>query len=412
MIHTIEFNNVSKVYRLGVTRDSVPTMISTWVKAMISRNERERHHKGQHWAVRNVSFSLSQGESLALVGANGAGKSTILKLLAKITKPTSGSLKINGSLSTLIELGAGFHPELTGRENIFLNGAILGIKNQEIKRRFDSIVDFSGLADFIDTPVKRFSSGMAVRLGFSIAASINPDVILVDEVLAVGDSIFQMKCMQRIQELINSGTTLIFVSHNMGLVKAVCKLGLYINRGNLEYFGNVNDAIDHYNRDLNKHRISSKTDLKNEDGSTFSDIAFIKMVKIEALNHEHPTTLKSNRPARLTICYHSYQDIKETSVVVRIVRSDGVSCCVMFSRQDNVHLPLSEGDGEITIDLDPLQLFPGSYHFLAALKNKDETVVFDHIYSDWFHVEGDAKGYEDLDGIYEPHRHWNQVNSA
>jgi lipopolysaccharide transport system ATP-binding protein len=181
------FENISKRYNLGLTRTSLPTVFSHWLKTKVTRKALPTQNKVL-WALRDVNFELNQGQSLALVGSNGAGKTTILKLLANITKPSSGRLTINGKLSALIELGAGFHPDLTGRENIFLNGTILGLSRKEIERRFDDIVDFSELERFIDTPVKRYSSGMVVRLGFSVASCIEPELLLVDEVLAVGDS--------------------------------------------------------------------------------------------------------------------------------------------------------------------------------------------------------------------------------
>ena len=230
----IEFSNVSKRYNLGLTRTSLPSVISQWVKqALLGSNSSDRKY---HWALRDVSFNLEKGQSLALVGPNGAGKSTILKLLAKITNPTSGKAEVNGQLSALIELGAGFHPDLTGRENIFLNGTILGLTYKDIQRRYDEIVAFSEIEEFIDTPVKRYSSGMTVRLGFAVASCIEPDILLVDEVLAVGDASFRQKCIERIKTLLSNGTSLIFVSHDMGLVRAVCERALYIEHGQVQGF--------------------------------------------------------------------------------------------------------------------------------------------------------------------------------
>ena len=231
---TIRFEHISKQYRLGLTRTSLPSVISDWIKSTGKHKVNELPRDKKFWALEDVSFELKQGESLALIGANGAGKTTILKLLANITRPTSGYININGRLSALIELGAGFHPDLTGRENIFLNGTILGLTRKQITDRFDEIVAFSEIEQFIDTPVKRYSSGMAVRLGFAVASCIQPEILLVDEVLAVGDASFQQKCMHRIRTLINNGTSIIFVSHNFYLVQAVCLTALYLEKGQMK----------------------------------------------------------------------------------------------------------------------------------------------------------------------------------
>ena len=211
MLPTIEVQNVSKKYRIGKAPLSLRSLVNF-------RNQKNQYH----WAVKEVDFSLYPGQALGIIGPNGAGKTTILKLLSKVTFPSSGKINMNGCFSALIELGAGFHPELTGRENIFLNGTILGMRKQEIQTRFDEIVDFAGIGKFLDTPVKRYSSGMYARLGFSVAAHIDPDILLVDEVLAVGDMAFQKKCYDRMVDLIKKGTTLIFVSHNIRAIQKVC----------------------------------------------------------------------------------------------------------------------------------------------------------------------------------------------
>lgn len=403
---TVQFKDVTKKYRLGMTRTSIPTMLSSWAKSALHRAPALDADARTHWAVRDVSFELERGNSLALVGANGAGKTTILKLLAQITRPTSGEIHVNGKLSALIELGAGFHPDLSGRENIYLNGAILGLKKEEIRRRLDSIIAFSELERFIDTPVKRYSSGMAVRLGFAIAASIDPDVLLVDEVLAVGDSSFRLKCMNRIQELLKNGTTLIFVSHNMGLVKAVCNQGLYIEKGQSKFFGSTNDVIEVYNRVLNEQRMGEREGEQAEE-NIHRGTAEITRLDVQGVGAGKENVLNTNQPARITVHYHAYHDIGEVAMVLRIIRSDGVFCSTMYSRQDGAPVMLRQGRGTISATLNPLQLFPGTYYVVATLKNKSESLSFDMTYSDWFHVEGDGAGYEDLDAIFEPNRIWD-----
>ena len=218
---------------------------------------------------------------LALVGANGAGKTTILKLLANITKPTSGSISTYGQISALIELGAGFHPDLTGRENIYLNGTILGIDRKTIASRFDEIVAFSELERFIDTPVKRYSSGMIVRLGFSVASFMEPEILLVDEVLAVGDAAFQQKCLKRIRSLIQNGTSIIFVSHNFYLVQAVCETSLYIQKGQIKHYGATKDVIDIYERDLHQERSRKFIGVSPEKSDSSEDI---EITQVEIFN--------------------------------------------------------------------------------------------------------------------------------
>src|SRR5215470_13398718 len=234
----IEFHNVSKRYaRRKVEGSQLRT--SLWESLFQRRQE-------EFWALHEVSFQVERGEALGIIGHNGAGKSTILKLLSRITVPSAGELMINGRLSALIEVGSGFHPELTGRENIYLNGSILGMMRREITKKLDSIVDFAELRQFIDTPVKRYSSGMYVRLGFSIAAHLNPDILLLDEVLAVGDAAFQRKCIQRITELKKNGTTIVFISHDLRAVQQLCDRVILLKKGQIEADGAPAETIELY----------------------------------------------------------------------------------------------------------------------------------------------------------------------
>lgn len=237
----LKFNKVSKRYRVRqeLAQNAARNPILRKIQSL-------RLPAQDFWAVRDVSFEVERGEALGIIGHNGAGKSTILKLLANITTPTSGEITINGRLSALIEVGSGFHPELTGRENIYLNGSILGMRRREISKKLDSIVDFAGIRQFLDTPVKRFSSGMYVRLGFSIAAHLDPDILLLDEVLAVGDATFQAKCLQRINELKQAGTTIVFISHDLAAVERVCDRVLLMQRGQIVADGAPHESIAAY----------------------------------------------------------------------------------------------------------------------------------------------------------------------
>lgn len=204
----------------------------------------------EFFALKDVCFEVKQGDRLGIIGRNGAGKSTLLKILSRITEPTTGRVKIRGRVASLLEVGTGFHPELTGRENIFLNGAILGMGKAEIRRKFDAIVDFAGVERFLDTPVKRYSSGMYVRLAFAVAAHLEPEILIVDEVLAVGDAQFQKKCLGKMHEVGAEGRTIIFVSHNMSAVRALCGTGLLLNGGCVDYSGSAADAVEQYSRSL------------------------------------------------------------------------------------------------------------------------------------------------------------------
>ena len=406
MSYTVQFDNVSKKYRLGMTRSSLPNLLVEFSKSVMNRGRQNEARRNLiHWAVKNVNFDMRAGESMALIGPNGAGKTTILKLLAQITKPTTGNIKVNGKLSALIELGAGFHPDLSGRENIYLNGVILGLKREEIRNLYDEIVEFSELEHFMETPLKRYSSGMAVRLGFAVAASIKPDILLVDEVLAVGDASFRLKCVQRIEKLLQHGTSLIFVSHNMDLVKAVCEKSIYLDHGQAIYFGNTNEAVDIYNRALNERRIQQ---FSASEGSQDTSKGFVEIteVKIVGQNDTPNASLTTTQPARIDINYISYDDIADSVIVLRIIRTDGISCSVLYSNLDNVHFSIKKGAGNISVRLEPLQLFPGVYYVAATLKSANEAITFSIGRSDWFEVKGKHHGYQDRDAVFEPNHQW------
>jgi len=216
------------------------------------------------WSLKDINFEVKKGEVLGIVGRNGAGKSTLLKILSKVTAPTTGKIKIDGRIASLLEVGTGFHPELTGRENIFLNGAILGMTNTEIRSKFDEIVDFSGVERYIDTPVKRYSSGMYVRLAFAVSAFLEPEILIVDEVLAVGDAEFQKKCLGRMKDVsTNDGRTILFVSHSMPAVKNICTTGLLLKNGQVDLIGSSDDVVNHYYSNFIQVNSESKVDLTN-----------------------------------------------------------------------------------------------------------------------------------------------------
>jgi lipopolysaccharide transport system ATP-binding protein len=241
----IRVENLSKRYVIGAAQERQDTL-RDWLVAAGRSLRRRKVEENEFWALRDVSFTVQRGEVVGVIGRNGAGKSTLLKILSRITEPTSGRALINGRMGSLLEVGTGFHPELTGRENIFLNGAILGMRRAEIARKFDEIVAFAEIEKFLDTPVKRYSSGMYVRLAFAVAAHLEPEILLVDEVLAVGDAAFQKKCLGKMGDVAKEGRTVLFVSHNMSAVQRLCQNAIFLRDGRMIDYGNVQKIIDLY----------------------------------------------------------------------------------------------------------------------------------------------------------------------
>jgi lipopolysaccharide transport system ATP-binding protein len=242
----ISADALSKRYRIGELQAGYGTLRDSLVRVAKGVGHRHHHEKQDIWALRDVSFELAEGEVLGLIGRNGAGKSTLLRVLTRITAPTSGTATIRGRIGSLLEVGTGFHPELTGRENVFLNGAILGMRRREITRKYDEIVEFSGVSRFIDTPVKRYSSGMYVRLAFSVAAFLEPEILLVDEVLAVGDAEFQRRCLGRMEDMGESGRTVVFVSHNLQTISQLCDRAILLDGGSVVMDGDSADVVARY----------------------------------------------------------------------------------------------------------------------------------------------------------------------
>lgn len=276
MATAIEFNNISKIYRLGlVGTGTLAHDLKRWWTINVRGKEdpyltigetNDRSTKGESeyvWALRDIDFKVEQGDVVGIIGKNGAGKSTLLKILSKVTAPTTGTIRARGRIGSLLEVGTGFHPEMTGRENIYMNGAILGMSKQEITKKLDEIIDFSGCERYIDTPVKRYSSGMMVRLGFAVAAHLDPEILVVDEVLAVGDAEFQKKAIGKMQDVSRGeGRTVLFVSHNMDAVINLCQRGILLNNGRIEHIGTAHETVNKYlqgNQLLSSYRNESNT---------------------------------------------------------------------------------------------------------------------------------------------------------
>jgi len=408
----VRFDHVSKQYRLGLTRTSLPALLASRVRSWMSPTVRAPKSSSL-WALRDITFELHPGDAMALVGPNGAGKSTLLKLLSNITAPTEGTIEVNGRMSALLELGAGFHPDLTGRENIFLNGTILGLSRQDVARRFDEIVAFSEIEDFIDTPVKRYSSGMAVRLGFSVAACIQPEILLVDEVLAVGDAPFREKCLARIRQMIERGTTVIFVSHNLYMVQVVCNRAIYLRKGQVRSAGEAAGVIEAYERDLHADRAQRFETAAVSSGPPVEDDPTLDLtsVVVEGPRGASDEELDAAEPMWITIHYHAYAEVGPVNLAVFLLRSDGVTCAMIRSKIDGFGFHPQPGQGRVSVELRPLQLVTGTYFAEVELTNASDSMVLKSAptRSAWFSVRGRTRSYDARSGVFEPDSSWRHL---
>lgn len=409
MTTLIRFEQVSKQYHLGIGRTSLREKVPHLLRRLIHQGDGAARSDHIIWALRDVTFGLEKGEALGIIGLNGAGKTTILKLLSDITRPTTGAITVNGRVSALIELGAGFHPDLTGLENLYLNAAILGITRREMATKLDSIIDFSGLREFMDTPVKRYSSGMYVRLGFAVAAHVDPDILLVDEVLAVGDASFQRKCIEQIHKLQERGTTIVFVSHNMNLVRSVCERGLFLLEGNVQAFGPITEAVRAYESSLRAREVRgafrlNQTHLGLDAGPTPAEVVDIKLVKV---NGPSANSFSFADDVEVRVSYRTQEIIRSPSLLARIIRSDGTTCCEIRTRNDDIWLPDLKGSGCVSFFLEPLQLASGAYTMEVRLQDTTDAALLAIGQSSWFQVSGRGVTvmYE-YGGVYVPKVRW------
>lgn len=359
-MNDLEFDNVSKRYRVQREGGS-----ATGVRA---RLRALRPTYDEFWAVRNVSFAVKHGEALGIIGHNGAGKSTILKLIASITAPTEGQIRIFGRLSALIEVGSGFHPELTGRENVYLSGSILGMRRREIAENFDRIVDFAGVRQFIDTPVKRYSSGMYVRLGFAIAAHLNPVVLLLDEVLAVGDASFQEKCLTRINELKHSGTTIVFISHDLGAVERLCDRAILMERGRVAATGTAAEVIAEYERGATKFIDAG---IPKEQAAVLPRVARVTGVRFLDQRGREVGALRTGDAFSIRLVYTAESEVRDTAIWLSIHAQNGDLVCQFSTKAAFPKLDLAPGEGVIEFDCAQLGLQPGRYYIDTAILEND-----------------------------------------
>ena len=400
----VRFDKVSKRYELGTGQTSIKRIIKKPFARMLGRKNGIPESQVL-WALRDVSFNIEPGSALGLVGPNGSGKTTSLKLLSRITFPTSGRVHINGRISALIELGAGFHPDLTGRENVYLNGTILGMKKEEIDKRFDQIVDFSGIERFIDTPVKRYSSGMYVRLGFSVAAHVEPDVLLVDEVLAVGDAQFRQKCARRIEELQQIGTTIVFVAHNLYLVRSVCDQAVFLLKGVVQQQGDVDEVLNNYENWLIEQQIEQggapAAAMRSKVDGHSQDVG-IQEIVMRNLNSGSSENFNYDDPVEIRVHYKTQKPISKPNLVVRITRADGATAAMIRTADYGLELDDLEGEGVISLKMDQLQLATGGYVMNVSLLGPIDGVALAWGNSRWIQVSGISLGHEESSGMFVP----------
>ena len=337
----IKVENLSKQYRLGeVGTGTISHDLNRWwakirgkedpfLKIGETNNRSKKGNSEYVWALKDINFEVKQGEVLGIIGKNGAGKSTLLKILSKVTGPTTGNIKAKGRIASLLEVGTGFHPELTGRENIYLNGTILGMTRREVSLKLDEIVDFAGVERYLDTPVKRYSSGMMVRLGFSVAAHLEPEILIVDEVLAVGDAEFQAKCIGKIQDVSKeSGRTVLFVSHNMGSVKSLCNRTVLLKNGSISGIGNTSDIIENYLADDFDIERIAKWD--EEERPSCEELE-LKSIKVLNGNKRLDQAITTDNDIHIEIEYLLKKDIKNLRVALSLYTPDGIH---LFSSSD------------------------------------------------------------------------------
>jgi lipopolysaccharide transport system ATP-binding protein len=368
----------------------------------------------EFWALKNISFEVAQGEVLGIIGKNGAGKSTLLKVLSRITSPTSGQYKVKGRIASLLEVGTGFHPELTGRENLFLNGAILGMNKSEIKSKFDEIVEFSGVSKFIDTPVKRYSSGMYVRLAFAVAAHLEPEILIVDEVLAVGDAEFQKKCMGKMKDVSGQGRTVLFVSHNIAAIKSLCSKGLYLQNGQVLKSGLIEPVITEYLAENKKIAETGEIpdDFKRVYGN--GDARFRK-VYISDYQNNVMKQLPFGEKFKIHLEFDAVKDLTETTVSVMIGTTSGEN--FMYSTDNNYSIHESKnfakGKHQIEIEVDA-KLLPGNFYITAGISIAKSGFTLDwveNVYMITVDKIGLSKGndypWDTVHGYVEPATNWN-----
>jgi lipopolysaccharide transport system ATP-binding protein len=377
MSESITVENLSKRYELGALQQE--TQLRDQLARLVRAPFGKRRPKEILWALRDVSFTAQQGEVVGIMGRNGAGKSTLLKILAKITYPTSGRVRARGRVAALLEVGAGFHEELSGRENIFLNGSVMGMKKKEVDAKLEAIVEFSGMQRFIDTPIKRYSSGMRSRLGFAVAAHLDPDVLIVDEVLAVGDAAFQKKCISAMHDLRGGGRTVLFVSHNMSAVENLCSRGIWLAHGQVQQDGPVHNVIEAYMSSFASAESASNA-LTTTDGRRGSGEIRFTRVEFRSPEGELQTVTRSGKSLVIRLYYHAQQPIERPAFAFKMFTELGTLVTDTGTWLHGLDIPLvPAGEGYLELEIDALNIMPGRYYLSLLLDSCVETRIYDSL---------------------------------
>ncbi len=404
MTPAVRFDQVSKKFRLDFNRPR--SLQEMFVQRRI------RAEADYFWALHDISFTIEPGEHVGLIGTNGSGKSTLLKLMSRVIRPTSGSIETHGRVAGLLELGTGFHPDLTGRENIFLNASILGLSRAETKRRLDEIINFADIGQFIDVQVRNYSSGMVVRLGFAITTALDPDVLLIDEVLAVGDADFQRKCITRLEDLQAQGVTLVFVSHGMGQMQQLCQRAIWISHGNIVADGEVEPVAGHYLDSVastaSKRRAPQGDTQRNRWGTYQAEIT---QVELQNAAGECPPYFKTGDFLRLRLHYQAHARIDRPTFGLAFYRRDGAHVNGPNSDSEGYHIAAIDGPGYVDYIIDHLPLNSGLYELTAAIYNHDSTLAYDHQHRA-FSLEVRAAGRWAESGVVHIPATWQHVPLA
>lgn len=361
----LKVENLSKQYRLGeVGTGTISHDLNRWWHRVRGKEDpylkvgesNDRTSKGQSaytWALRDINFEVEQGSVLGIIGKNGAGKSTLLKILSKVTGPTTGTIKSRGRIASLLEVGTGFHPELTGRENIYLNGTIMGMTRKEVSKKLDEIVEFAGVARYLDTPVKRYSSGMMVRLGFSVAAHLEPEILIVDEVLAVGDAEFQKKCIGKMGDVAKGGRTILFVSHNMAVMQSLCKRGILLENGKIKHQDDIGTCVDAY---LSNFASTSCSSVYNNEAS--SNSCYFKKIEVKPTKSH---VFMMGNPLELDFEIYSEFQFDNLQICIIIFDVKGVLVTTLYNTDFNIKCNLNRGLNIFRFRLDAHNLCEGDY---------------------------------------------------